>query len=350
MEFLAIQGDSLVSNFIDRYQIWKDVKNFYNNKTDPYLIYSSEYGIPCFHYDDIDSINNSDSTIIAINCLTEGIHKKSHFIQYRSDRHYIFFSNGWWNKDKHPLPYDYTLIDHLFFLFDMCDTYNSPNRFSYYADREYKFDYPKPYVFVSTIGNVRPERDQLVEQLLKKINYQNFILRYSGQDLAMPANEFDIITFQPGEFDPYTNILEKHYHNVSRSLPIQMHNQGYFNLIVETDLVEEHEFFLTEKTIKSLITGQPFVIVSTEGFLNHLQQLGFKTYSSIWNEDYDQEYDFNTRITKVVDLCNQLNTLDWAQYQDELDKIGHHNRNLFNHLQNIADREFLKLESLIQNF
>jgi hypothetical protein len=348
MSKLLVNSTDLVNQFINRYQIWKDCKNFYNNSSDPYLIGHDSAGIPCFHYTDIDSINNSTGKIIAIDCLTEGIHSIDYFNRYRSDRHYIIFSNGWWDTEKYKFSFSYNLVWHLFFLFEMCDTYNSPNRFCYYIKQDYNFDYPKSCVFVSTIGYVRPERTELVEWLCNTLTYKNFILRYSGQDLGVESSALDVINFTPGNFDPYTSILEKYYHNVSQSLPLNLYNQGYFNLIVESDSSPTDEFFLTEKTIKSLITGQPFVIFSTSNFLQHLRSLGFKTYDSVWNENYDQIDDFHSRAKQIAELCNQLSKFDWNTHKQKLKEIKQHNQQTFNRLAGIADQEFLNLETTIK--
>lgn len=348
MESLKINSSSSVTNFIDRYRVWKDCKNFYQNASNPYLISYSDNGIPCFHYSDVKSINSSKDNVVAIDCLTEGIHSIDYFKQYRTDCYYIIFSNGWWDSNEFVLPFNYSLIWNLFFLFDMCDTYNSPNRFCYYLDTDYKFDYPKPCVFVSTTGNVRQERDTIVNLIQSKINYKNYIFRYSGQDLGQNSNHFDIINFNPGEFDPYTHIIEEYYYTVSQSLPIDLYNQGYFNLIVETDLSLNDSFFLTEKTIKSLIVGQPFVICANAGHLEHLRKLGFCTYNSLWNEEYDNIKDFNQRMIAIVDLCNYLQNFDWAAHREKLIELKQHNQKVFGRLNSIADAEFTNLENIIR--
>lgn len=348
MDVLKIRSSPLVYNFINRYQIWKDCDNFYKGKSEPYLILDDNNGIPCFQYNDIELINSSNDSIVAIDCLTEGLHSIDYFNQYRSNCYYIIFSNGWWDPNEFVLPFNYSLIWNLFFLFDMCDTYNSPNRFCYYLDSDYEFSYPKPCVFVSTTGNVRDERDIIVNLIQSKINYENYIFRYSGQDLGQPSAQFDVIKFNAGEFDPYTPIIEKYYHNVSQTLPINLYNQGYFNLIVESDLSLNNSFFLTEKTIKSLIVGQPFVICASAGHLAYLRKLGFCTYNSLWNEDYDNIKDFKQRMSAVVDLCNYLQGFNWAKHQEELLQIKQHNQQLFRRLKPIADTEFTNLENIIK--
>ena len=349
MTNININATKSVLNFIERYKVWKDHQNFYSNTTEQYTIDHSERGIPCYLYYDIESINQNNNKLIAIDCLTEGLHCKSSFDQYNTSNHYLIFSNGWWDTKKHNFQIDYTQVWNVFFLFEMADTYNSPNRFCYYIDKNYQFDYPKPCYFVATVGNIRPERDLFVYNIKENTTYQNYILRYSGEDLGIPSLNLDVIKFNKGEFDPYTFILEKHYHNVSQSLPIKIYNQGYVNLIVETDLNLQDSFFLTEKTIKCLITGQPFIIVSTPYFLHHLKQLGFQTYDTIWNEDYDTVLNYSERIVKIQELVNNLVDIDWIDKKSKLVQIQQHNQRTFNNLAHIANKEFINLENIIRN-
>ena len=346
---VKINANGLVLNFIERYKVWKDYQNFYSNITCEYKIENSEQGIPCYHYTNIKSINQSNSKLIAIDCLTEGIHSKYFFDQYDTSKHYLIFSNGWWDTKKHNFQIDYSLIWNLYFLFDMADTYNSPNQFCYYIDKNYQFDYPKPCYFVSTVGNVRPERDLLINNLKENTKYNNYILRYSGEDLGLPSANLDVIKFNAGEFDPYTSIIEKHYHTVSQSLPIKIYNQGYVNLVIESDIDYQNEFFLTEKTIKSLIVGQPFIVLSTPYFLQHLKRLGFRTYDTVWNEDYDTALTYQQRIVKIQELLNGLTDIDWNSNRSELIQIQQHNQQVFNNMSHIANKEFINLENIIDN-
>ena len=153
---MRIAATDLVSNLIAFYTIWKDAKNFYSQSSDQCILINDKNGLSCFNWMDLTSINQCTESIVVIDCLTEGLHSMEYFRQYRKDHHYIIFSNGDWNVDYWDLKINYTLVWYPFFLFEMADTYNSPQRFCYYFDKEYIFDYPKSLSFVSTIGNVRP--------------------------------------------------------------------------------------------------------------------------------------------------------------------------------------------------
>jgi hypothetical protein len=348
MKKLLINPTGLLTEFFNKYQIWKDHKKFYNKDCQESMIEVNSQGIPTFHYTNITGINSSPSPIIAIDCLTEGLHSETIFRRYNKNKHYLIFSNGIWKKDSVDFGISYDIVHHLFCLFDMTDTYLSPGKFCFYTDTNYKFDYPKSCIFTSTVGNVRPERDYFINTLKKKIKYDNFILRYSGEDFGITSTNFDVINFKKGQFDPYTPILKKYYHSVSQSLPINMYNQSYFNIVVETDINYTDNFFLTEKTIKALLTGMPFIIVSTPNFLKNLQQLGFTTYNQLWDEGYDSIVDYKDRIDSIIELCNKLENFDWESNKNILHRIQLENRNNFFNLNQILDREFEHFENIIK--
>jgi hypothetical protein len=203
--------------------------------------------------------------------------------------------------------------------------------------------------FVSTTGVTRPQRDYLKDQLLKKINYKNFIFKYSGVDLGMPSESFDVVKFKSGNFNPYNTrpTMEKYSYCLSDTLPIKMYNLANFNLLVETDIDQQFGFLLSEKILKCLMSGMPFVVVATPHFLKYLKDLGFHTYNELWDESYDSELDYIKRIDKIVDLCNNLNTFDWQEHRSELELIGLKNRSNFLNLNRVIDAGFRQFEQSI---
>lgn len=335
-----------IQEFLNMYYIWVDYQDFYHRPRNC-IVEESINGWPCFHYQDIESINKCQSEIIVIDCITEGIHSKNFFDQYnKNNKKYLIISNGWWDKNYHHLPYRYELVHYPYFLLDLANTFLSPHKFNFYIDKHYDFSYPKPCNFISTIGNVRPERSYLVDNLRSRLSYPNYMLRYSGQDLGM-ACQSDVIDFEPGKFDPYTSIIEKHSHNVSQSLPIEIYNQGYFNLVVESDLDYQAEFFLTEKTVKCLISGIPFVIASTPKFLQHLRDIGFHTYQDLWDESYDDITGFQDRMDKIVELCDHLGNFDWEGNRSRLQHIALKNREVFFKLDKLSSQMFENFEAAL---
>ena len=335
----------LVHNLLKDYQIWIDNKCFYDKPRQP-VIGVNAGGFHCYAYNDIESINKDSNSLIFIDLLTEGLHIRPYVEKYRKDRHYVLFSNGWWDIKTHVLPIRYDLVWYPWFLAEMIDTYCNSHRFCFWLDKTYRFE-PKPFNFISTIGNVRPARDQLVRKLVEHELHVGSIIRYSGQNIGEPCND-DVIEIGSNNFDPYTPIVEPYFHNLSQTLPINIYNKGYFNLVVETCIDSTHEFMLTEKTIKSLITGMPFVMVSTPKFLNRLKALGFCTYDALWDESYDDIEDTHKRIDAVIGVCKKLAEFSWGDHMESLQNIALKNRSRFLECNEIYDTVFQNFEQTME--
>lgn len=145
---------------------------------------------------------------------------------------------------------------------------------------------------------------------------------YHGCD---DANIRKLLTHQ----EPFSDLID---FNISRNEwnDIQI-SKDYLNhnleIIAETmpDLV-----FITEKTVRPLVAGMPFVVVGSSKFLHSLNQLGFETFGKYINEDYDLDLDLNTRIDKIIDILksNSLRDLQMI-YQSTRDIAAHNLENLF---------------------
>ena len=66
---------------------------------------------------------------------------------------------------------------------------------------------------------------------------------------------------------------------------------------------------LTEKTFKPIALKMPFVIVGTQGSLKYLRSYGFKTFSDLWDESYDDEIDDDLRIAKIATTLKDIDEL-----------------------------------------
>jgi hypothetical protein len=79
-------------------------------------------------------------------------------------------------------------------------------------------------------------------------------------------------------------------------------------------VVTETVFFgrrnhITEKTFKPICQQLPFVLASTAGSLEYLRRYGFQTFSSIWDESYDEETNDLLRIEKIAALLRDLDAM-----------------------------------------
>lgn len=340
------------------YQQWVVYRDFHENlgretKTDihPKIISdNTQTGIGCYWVTDVEKIFADPYPVVAIDNLTESINSLNFFRHYPRDKYYIIFSNGYWDEDFYDLPFRYNQVYFPYFLMELTHKYLSHNRFMFNMEKTYDFSYPKEYNFISTPGSPRLEKDGFIERLLGSINYKNFVLKYGGKDLGMVEEDYYIsqVLKQFNANKPMLG-LERYFFSLSDTLPIDLYNKGYFNLLLEGDIGWAHQFHMTEKTVKTLATGMPFVAVSSPDFLKKLKLFGFRTYDELWDESYDDVIDYAHRMEAVVDLCNNLEQFDWVANRQKLIDIANHNRANFFNLNRIADASFRQFEAVIDN-
>ena len=89
---------------------------------------------------------------------------------------------------------------------------------------------------------------------------------------------------------------------------------------------------LTEKTLKPIAMGMPFILNAPAGSLAYLKSYGFKTFESVWDESYDQNTNDYTRIGDTARVLQKINTLSLNEKQKMFEKcipIIEHNWNHF---------------------
>jgi hypothetical protein len=109
------------------------------------------------------------------------------------------------------------------------------------------------------------------------------------------------------------------------------YNSTLFEVVLET-LFDDTRIHLTEKILRPIAVGQPFILCSTHGSLEFLKQYGFKTFSSVFDEHYDTIVDPYQRLTAVVKLMKQIATWDSATQHvkiKQIQDIVNHNQTHF---------------------
>ena len=73
---------------------------------------------------------------------------------------------------------------------------------------------------------------------------------------------------------------------------------------------------ITEKTFKAIALEMPFVLVAPAGSLEYMRSYGFKTFSDVFDESYDEETNDVLRIEKVTRLLKDLDSLSVRERQE----------------------------------
>ena len=93
----------------------------------------------------------------------------------------------------------------------------------------------------------------------------------------------------------------------AQSLVSVVNETNYFKQW-HADDTKESSIFLSEKIFKPIAFGHPFIVASTPKFLNALKSIGYKTFSPLIDESYDNEQCDYKRMVMIVNeierICN----------------------------------------------
>lgn len=121
-------------------------------------------------------------------------------------------------------------------------------------------------------------------------------LEISAEDVARFINKLPLV------LDGETNIAQMcgDFNNATR----QWYKNSLVSIVTETNY-DLQELTLTEKSFKPLKEKHPFIIVGVPGALRAFKNLGFKTFSEFWNEEYDEIEDPRIRMKEIVNtMCD----------------------------------------------
>jgi hypothetical protein len=83
------------------------------------------------------------------------------------------------------------------------------------------------------------------------------------------------------------------------------------SIVLET--IFDSRIHLTEKTLRPIACGHPFLLANGPGSLKLLQSYGFKTFNPFINEHYDSVVDNEQRLDCIVTEMTRLNSLPAAE-------------------------------------
>ena len=116
--------------------------------------------------------------------------------------------------------------------------------------------------------------------------------------------------------------------NASADYSVEDYNNSTVEIVLET-MFDETKWHLTEKILRPIAVGKPFVLVSTPGSLEYLRSYGFKTFSPWINESYDLVQDPVERLQAIIAQMKKLNDTDNLELFAKCQEIADYNKRWF---------------------
>jgi len=139
-----------------------------------------------------------------------------------------------------------------------------------------------------------------------------------GPEVQQSFDQIDLPLCFPGETD-----------HPMHSCWLSLFNENASSLahVVTETVYHGRRNHLTEKTFKPICLRMPFVIVGPRHSLEYLRRYGFRTFSDLWSEAYDDDTD-DARIAAVADILKHLDDCsprELAQYHRHARASVEHN-------------------------
>lgn len=100
-------------------------------------------------------------------------------------------------------------------------------------------------------------------------------------------------------------------------------------VVLET-LFDDQRLHLTEKALRPIACGQPFILAATPGSLAYLRSYGFKTFDSCIDETYDTIQDPSQRLQAIVQVMKDFaHDANRARSLDRMHSIARYNQQHF---------------------
>jgi hypothetical protein len=134
-----------------------------------------------------------------------------------------------------------------------------------------------------------------------------------------------------------TNSIEQYFMPTSAKawasadFELDDYNTTRFEIVLET-LFDDTRLHLTEKSLRPIACGQPFILAATHGSLAYLRSYGFQTFDGIIDESYDLIQDPYQRLVAIVQEMKRISSwtdLEKQQNLIKLHQITQHNRRHF---------------------
>ena len=173
----------------------------------------------------------------------------------------------------------------------------------------------------------REYRLKFAELVVKSSLEKNCEMKFSEfdgdqhyQDHQYRNNQFKISTELENYFNPNNSSSSS-----SGDYSSQDYNSCGVEIVLET-MFDDQRWHLTEKTLRPIACGKPFILASTPGILQYVKSYGFKTFDSLIDESYDTIQDPLERLTAIVELMKSISSMDtsakcklWQQLQEIAD-------------------------------
>ena len=195
-----------------------------------------------------------------------------------------------------------------------------------YAEIDHRLKFSDQFAFDFNIYNrawsgTREYRLKFVDLLIRHDLIKASSVAFNPRDQGQHYRDHQ---FQNPKFHPCADLeqLPSNQATSNHSADYDHHDyaQCAIDVVLET-LFDDGRLHLTEKILRPIACGKPFILAGTQGSLEYLRSYGFETFGDIIDESYDLELDPLTRLQMIVTAMKKFNQLDPGSKQEKIRQL-----------------------------
>lgn len=157
---------------------------------------------------------------------------------------------------------------------------------------------------------------ELLVQNQLDIDCQTSVMHINSDNIPISQYKFINSAFELDDAKCLDNIPTNLYSSTaSASYQPEDFVATELSVVLETEF-DGSRIHLTEKTLRPIACGHPFVLAAGPGALEYLKNYGFKTFDPWIDESYDQEPDSLKRLQKIIGAMKQVQSLTGVKKEE----------------------------------
>lgn len=161
-------------------------------------------------------------------------------------------------------------------------------------------------------SGTREYRIKFADLLVQSNLLPHCVTKFNAYDLGLHYQNHSFVNknFVPSQYN-LENFFDTNNFlpTASADYNVEDYSNTGIEVVLET-LFDDQRLHLTEKTLRPLACGKPFMLAATPGSLQYLKEYGFKTFSPYIDETYDTLQDPLARLKHIILEMQRLASLD----------------------------------------
>jgi len=155
----------------------------------------------------------------------------------------------------------------------------------------------------------------LIQNNLDQVS-QTSVMHVNGENVHFSQHQFCNSKFNLDNLESISSISSNAFSgSASADYNPDDFVKSEISVVLET-VFDDSRVHLTEKTLRPIACGHPFILAAGPGALEYIRSYGFKTFAPWIDESYDLETDSLKRLEKIINAMVKIQNLQGSELEE----------------------------------